>query len=77
MKTKVLIPGLLISIALLTFSCTADEYETPNMESGQLKRINEKLDAKTKKAVNQTSNTEIDLLNTDGDPEITRPTRKD
>lgn len=77
MKTKLFIPGLLIAIALLTFSCTNDDYETPKTQSSQSKNLHEKLDPKTNKMVNGTTNSNTDLLNTEGDPEITRPTRKD
>jgi hypothetical protein len=37
MKSKLFIPGLLISIALLTVSCTNDEYEIQENKTNQLK----------------------------------------
>lgn len=86
MKSKLFIPGLLISIAMLTFSCTNDDYEIPEKKSSQLKivpneqlkNLNEKIDAKAQDLVKKNTIPEINLTTVDnGDPDIARPTRKD
>lgn len=80
MKSKLFIPGLLISIALLTFSCTNDDYEVPTNNSNQLKTVTkdqlQNLNAKVGDSINNTTILEVNNL-TEGDPIIPRPPRKD
>ncbi|WP_337966396.1 hypothetical protein [uncultured Flavobacterium sp.] len=83
MKNKLFIPGLLISLALLTFSCTNDDYEISADQNNQiktltkdsLKNLNEKMNAKIQDSINKNT---IQAENiTEGDPIIPRPPRKD
>ncbi|MDX6183165.1 hypothetical protein SGQ44_13435 [Flavobacterium sp. Fl-77] len=82
MKNKLFIPGLIISIALLTFSCTNDDYQVETNSGNQSKTVTkdqlQKLNATTK-VRDSISNDTIPQVNnlTEGDPIIPRPPRKD
>lgn len=72
MKSKLFIPGLLISIALLTFSCTNDEYEIPDSKSNQLKIVPSQLKQEISgSAIDST----IVVTPDDGEPNNPKPPR--
>lgn len=83
MKNRLFIPGLLISIALLTFSCTNDDYEITAGQNSQaksatkdsLKNLNERMNAKIQDSINKSTIQAEDI--TEGDPIIPKPPRKD
>jgi hypothetical protein len=84
MKNKLFIPGLLISIALLTFSCTNDDYEISADQNNQsktvtkesLKNLNEKMNAMIQDSIIKNT-IQAETPATEGDPIIPRPPRKD
>jgi len=81
MKSRLLIPGILISISFLTFSCTNDDYEIPTNNSSQLKTVAkhqlQDLHAKAEDSISNTTIPTVNTLTDDGDPIIPRPPRKD
>lgn len=82
MKSKFFIPGLLISIALLTVSCTNDDYEVQTNSGTQSKTFTK--DQLQQLNVNATAGDSINHTNTtpqtdnpvEGDPINPRPPRK-
>lgn len=72
MKSKLFISGLLISIALLTFSCTNDEYEIPENKSNQLKIVPGQL---KQELSGSTIDSTIVNNPTDGEPNNPKPPR--
>lgn len=84
MKSRLFISGLLISIALLTFSCTNDDFEastyrrnqSTTITTEQLKNLNENMNGKVQDSINRSSILEVNNI-TGGDPIIPRPPRKD
>ncbi|KQB41368.1 hypothetical protein [Flavobacterium aquidurense] len=74
MKSKLFIPGLLISIALVTFSCTTDDYDVPATQGVNLKTITKE---ELKKEVNTTviDSITISTPNDDGEPNNPKPPR--
>lgn len=74
MKSKLFIPGLLISVALLTFSCTTDDYEIPSTQSVNSKTITKD---QLKKEINSTviDSTIINTPEDDGEPNNPKPPR--
>ena len=83
MKNTLFISGLLLSIALLTFSCTNDDYEIPTdnnrelktITNNSLKNLNERMNAKVQDSINKSNLQAEDT--TEGDPIIPKPPRKD
>ncbi|WP_394776482.1 hypothetical protein [Flavobacterium sp.] len=76
MKNKFLIPVLLVSVSLLTFSCTTDDYEMPETTNNQLKVVPTN-ELKTLKEINaQVKDSVIVSPEDDGDPIIVIPPRK-
>ena len=82
MKSKLFISGLLISISLLTFSCTNDDYEVETNSGNQSKTVTkdqlQKLNTTAKVGDSNSNDTIPQVYNlTEGDPIIPRPPRKD
>lgn len=74
MKSKLLISGLLISITILTASCTNDDYEIPETKNSKLENT------KINKLQNEVRSTVIDSTKTinettldDGEPSNPKP----
>ena len=84
MKNRLFIPGLLIFVALLTFSCTNDDYEIPTDNNSQsktitkdkLKNMNEKINEQVQDSLNRNT-IQVEVAATEGDPIIPKPPRKD
>lgn len=74
MKSNLIIPGLLISISLLTFSCTNDDYEIPESQGSHIKAITKD---QLKKEIN-TITIDSTIVNTqdDGEPNNPKPPRQ-
>lgn len=77
MKNKFLIPILLVSVSLLTFSCTTEDYEMPETTTNQLKVIpTDQLKTNLKEINAQVKDSVIVSPEDDGDPIIVIPPRK-
>lgn len=84
MKNRLFIPGLLIFVALLTFSCTNDDYENPADNNSQsktitknkLENLNKKINVQVQDSFN-TNTIQVAADATEGDPLIPKPPRKD
>jgi hypothetical protein len=86
MKNKLLISGLLLSISLLTTSCTNDDYEIPETKNTSLKvmskeelktNLDKKINSRVKDSINETNASEGNVTTgTEGDPIIVIPPRK-
>ncbi|MBF4487706.1 hypothetical protein [Flavobacterium sp. CSZ] len=77
MNSKKLISGLLVSIAILTASCTNDDYEMPEIKNGKsefLPKDNLKNEIRT--VIKDSTQIKETYADDDGEPSNPKPPKK-